>query len=137
MFFQVFGLPAPQGSKRHVGNGVMVETSKNLKPWREAVITAAREHHEGPALDGAISLAVEFVMPRPKSARKYASWQTTAPDLDKLVRATLDALKIAGMIADDARIARLAAQKKLASLSDPWTGAHISLLVMANGERAS
>lgn len=37
----VHGLPAPQGSKRHVGRGVMVESSKNVKPWRSAVVWAA------------------------------------------------------------------------------------------------
>ena len=33
---KVIGLPAPQGSKRHVGHGVMIESSNNVKPWREA-----------------------------------------------------------------------------------------------------
>ena len=32
----VRGLPAPQGSKRHIGRGVMVESSKRVKPWRDA-----------------------------------------------------------------------------------------------------
>ena len=32
--FAVLGLPAPQGSKRHVGEGRMVESSKRVKPWR-------------------------------------------------------------------------------------------------------
>lgn len=31
--FHVIGLPAPQGSKKHVGHGVMVESSKKVKPW--------------------------------------------------------------------------------------------------------
>lgn len=36
-----YGTPAPQGSKRHVGNGVMVESSKRLRPWRQDVKAAA------------------------------------------------------------------------------------------------
>ena len=32
--FNVIGIPGAQGSKRHVGNGVMVESSKKVKPWR-------------------------------------------------------------------------------------------------------
>lgn len=28
----VHGIPAPQGSKRHVGNGVLLESSKMVKP---------------------------------------------------------------------------------------------------------
>jgi crossover junction endodeoxyribonuclease RusA len=37
MHIRINGIPAPQGSKRHVGNGVMIESSKAVGPWREAV----------------------------------------------------------------------------------------------------
>ena len=37
------GDPAPQGSKSHVGNGVMIESSKRVKPWRRQVAAAARD----------------------------------------------------------------------------------------------
>ena len=33
---------APQGSKKHVGNGIMVETSKRLKSWRKQVEMRAK-----------------------------------------------------------------------------------------------
>ena len=33
---------APQGSKKHVGNGIMVETSKRLKSWRKQVNRRAK-----------------------------------------------------------------------------------------------
>lgn len=39
--FFVPGRPAPQGSKRHVGHGIMVESSRDLGPWRERVALAA------------------------------------------------------------------------------------------------
>lgn len=40
--FRVEGMaPAPQGSKRHVGKGVMIESCANVKPWRELVAQAA------------------------------------------------------------------------------------------------
>ena len=40
--FHVLGLsPAPQGSKRHVGGGRMIESSAKVKPWREAVRSEA------------------------------------------------------------------------------------------------
>ena len=46
----VYGMPGPQGSKRFVGTrggrGVMVESSAKVKPWREAVKHAAREHDD-------------------------------------------------------------------------------------------
>ena len=37
----VYGTPAPQGSKRHVGHGRMIEQSKRVKPWRNDVKAAA------------------------------------------------------------------------------------------------
>jgi len=40
--FRVEGMaPAPQGSKTHVGKGVMIESCRNVKPWRELVAQAA------------------------------------------------------------------------------------------------
>jgi Holliday junction resolvase RusA-like endonuclease len=36
--------PAPQGSKVHVGKGVMIESCKNVKPWRLLVAKTAITH---------------------------------------------------------------------------------------------
>ena len=45
IIFQVADMaPAPQGSKRHVGRGVMVESCKNVKPWRLLVAKTAIIH---------------------------------------------------------------------------------------------
>lgn len=65
--FAVLGLPAPQGSKRHVGEGRMVESSKRVKPWRRQVAAAYRDHDFGDVLDGPVSVTVDFYLPRPKS----------------------------------------------------------------------
>ena len=68
MRITVHGTPAPQGSKRHVGNGVMVESSAKVKPWREAVKWAARQSMDVGrefAFVGDIPLAVDvtFYLP--------------------------------------------------------------------------
>ena len=107
------GRPAPQGSKRHVGNGIMVEQSVHVKPWREAVKAAAPP---GPRLDGPLAVAMVFTMPRPKSARKADTVPCKTPDLSKLARATEDAITDAGLWADDARVA------EYARLAKVWTG---------------
>lgn len=131
--FEVIGTPAAQGSKRHVGNGVMIETSKQHKPWRATVAAAARDVAAHPdvaaPLDGPLQLVVEFRFPmpasRPKSVRAAGSaLKTTAPDLDKLVRAVGDALTESGLIHDDARICYLYATK-LEVIG--WTGAVIRI----------
>lgn len=104
------GLPAPQGSKRHVGNGVMVESSARVKPWRQDVREAALA--DGTRVTGPVSVDLLFMMPRPKSA-KAGQAADKRPDLDKLVRAVLDALTSAGTFEDDARVIDLHARKRL------------------------
>ena len=108
----VVGLPAPQGSKRHVGNGIVIESSKRVAPWRESVKSAAVEAMGGIALrlDGPLYLLVTFYMPRPKKPK--AHMPDRAPDLSKLIRSTEDALTEAGVWADDARVVRVEAEKR-------------------------
>ena len=50
--FFVPGVPAPQGSKLAVTRGrkvVLIEMSKRVKPWRQAVATVASLHPPLPA----------------------------------------------------------------------------------------
>lgn len=97
--------PAPQGSKRHIGNGRMIEQSKRVKPWREAVKEAIGPVKE--TLDGPLAVRVVFTVLKPASAPKN---KRTYPitrhsgDIDKLLRSTFDALSDSGLIADDSRI---------------------------------
>lgn len=127
--FRVVGRPAPQGSKRHVGNGVMVESSKHVKPWREDVRAAAldwRASHGNPALVAVpVKLEVTFLMNRPK-ARRNDVWHATAPDLSKLVRSTEDALT-GVVLADDRFVADIAAAKVYVA-ADELPGAWVSIL---------
>ena len=121
MIFAVYGLtPAPQGSKRHVGGGRMVESSPKLKPWREAV------RQEAIATGLAISaepiyLHLLFRFRRPKGhydskgqIRASARIEhITRPDLDKLCRSTLDGLT-GTLFRDDSQVAFLVASKEYA-----------------------
>lgn len=118
----VYGQPAPQGSKRHVGGGRMIESSKAVAPWREAVKFAARMVRERlPAtLDGPLRARVVFTLPKPKTAPKTRrSWPDRKPDLSKLLRATEDALTDAGLIADDARLVEFSRLAKVFPGEDP------------------
>ena len=116
--FEVPGMPAPQGSKRHVGGGRMVESSKDLPAWRSSVAWAARAAHGSrAAMDGPLAMELSFRFPMPASRPKRdrvrgVKWRTVKPDLDKLCRAVFDALTDAGVITDDARIVQVAAMKQ-------------------------
>lgn len=119
---RVLGVPAPQGSKTRMPNGAMVEGSSAVgrakhRAWRSAVAEAAVGKVDEP-LDGPLQLVAEFLLPRP-SSRKRDVWADRKPDLDKLIRNTVDGLTDAGLIRDDARIVYLSASKRLA---DTWTG---------------
>ena len=108
--FFVPGEPAPQGSKRHIGNGRMIESSKKVKPWRDRVTAEAKTHVMDEPMDGHLRLIVNFYMPAPAKTR-FGSRPAGTPDLDKLVRAIGDALTQSKLIKDDARIVSLIAHK--------------------------
>lgn len=106
VYFEVDGVPAPQGSKRHVGGGRLIESSKRLKPWRDQVIRAAEEKAEtldGP-LTGRLSVSAHFYFERPKHSKYEHPIGRGIGDGDKLTRAVWDALTLGGLIADDALI---------------------------------
>lgn len=121
---RVHGIPAPQGSKRHVGGGRMIESSKKVGPWREAVKAAVltATGRRPTTVDGPVRVGITFILPRPKGhygtgrnagrVRTSAPAEpTTKPDLDKLLRSTLDALTDVGAIRDDAQVVRIEAAK--------------------------
>lgn len=114
--FHVYGTPAPQGSKKHVGGGRMVEVAKGLKGWRKAVHDAAVEASKDLCwLDGPLRLRTVFYLRRPNShyvgnrrtnpLRESAPrFHTIPPDGDKLARGVGDALT-GVLYQDDGQIA--------------------------------
>ena len=125
--FVAYGVPRPQGSKRHVGRGILVESS-NLAPWREQVAYAARLAMAGRArIDGPVSVEVTFYFDRPKSHHRTGRnstelrpnaprfpWSRAQGDLDKLLRGLGDAIT-GPVLADDSQITYISAAKR-------WTG---------------
>jgi len=105
----------------------MIESSANLKPWREAVKIAAIDAMNAAGwqmLDEPVVLVVDFYLKRPDSTAKRVVHQFKKPDLSKLVRSTEDALTDAGIYADDARIIELIARKHFA-IPPHYSGASI------------
>jgi crossover junction endodeoxyribonuclease RusA len=115
--FWVSGRPAPQGSKRHVGGGRMVEMSAAVGPWREAVRGEAQRLVTAP-IEGPVAVSLEFCLLKPKSVRRSAP--CVRPDLDKLIRAVLDGLTMAGMFGDDAQVTEITASKSYATINGAW-----------------
>ena len=141
--FRVCGLPAAQGSKRYVGNGIMVESSKKLRPWRTDVQLAAERAYSGDVISVPVHVNVDFFFARPKShyrtgkysdllkadAPLYASTHRLG-DLDKLLRSTIDALSfVTGgcVIRDDCLVVSLSSTKRYTNAGSP-PGAAIKVL---------
>lgn len=115
--FALLGSPVPQGSKSfkgttRSGRAILVESAKGLKPWRAlvqkaiaaAMVAAPRPPHGWPLL-GPVAIDLVFTVPKPKAApKRRITWPIVAPDVDKLVRAALDAATYAGLFGDDAQV---------------------------------
>lgn len=121
--FDVRGIqPAPKGSYKPVrrpgGRGVvLLPASQREKPWRQAVALKGRQAMAladlaTPPKSIPLAARIAFHLPKPKTVTR--TLPTVPPDLDKLLRATLDGLADGRIIADDSQIVRLAAVKEYA-----------------------
>jgi len=138
VIIDVYGTPAPQGSKRAfavrgkggipTGKIAVIESSHDrVKSWRQAVIDAAHEG-DGSVLRNAVTVQMTFYLKRPlghfRTGKNAGILRDSAPrrpakmpDLSKLIRATEDALSDALVWADDALVVSIDAAKY-------WDDAH-------------
>lgn len=144
------GLPAPQGSKRaflnrHTGKPVVLEMGgQKLKEWRSIVRDVAvkfmLEEFHGVGrkpLTGPLGVSLAFTLPKPKSAPKTRrTWPDKRPDLDKLVRSTLDGLT-GPVFADDSQVVQLNTWKNYpdgpAGLCLDYSGVIVGIWQIAEG----
>ena len=112
ILFFVSGIPTPKGSlsgfpfqRKDGGVGVrMIDKTKGIKAWTEAVAQAAREEmwRSGRKMfpaDVPVTLSTQFYVERPQSVAKDRVFPTVKPDLGKLERAIEDALT--GIVYED------------------------------------
>ncbi|MFW6033833.1 MAG: RusA family crossover junction endodeoxyribonuclease, partial [bacterium] len=126
----VHGDPAPQGSKRafrnqHSGKIQQKESSTRLDPWRQDVRHAVElARPDGPPTIRAVRVSIQFAYARPKShyrtganAHLLREQAPPAPmnranDIDKLVRAVLDAITSTSVVwHDDGQVVAVGATK--------------------------
>lgn len=106
------GKPLPKGSLKHVGRGRLVEQTK-VKDWMKEIQAHTLEVYrgDGPLFDAPVSAHLVFRFPRPLAAKnRLYPHMRSAGDLDKLVRAVLDALQPT-VLADDSLVVSLQASK--------------------------
>lgn len=147
--FWVGGVPVEQGSKtggtRKNGSVFLRDSnSKRLHPWRDHVAREARAARGGTTYTGPVRVDLLFLMPRPKDhyrTGRFADqlkpnaplYHTVKPDIDKLERAILDALTMAGTYTDDARVAMVTKSKIYANRDNP-TGVSITVRSIENAD---
>jgi len=132
--FSFLGEPAPQGSHIATSSGYMRQASKKTMPWRYTVQRQLDQQYKGPVIEGPVQLDVTFVMPRAKGHFSKAKGKThtllpsaplehtIAPDVDKLLRALLDALQVrcgGNLLRDDSQVCRLSMEKRYAGMHEP------------------
>jgi Holliday junction resolvase RusA-like endonuclease len=107
----VTGLPKPQPRVKAFrrGNHAGVYTPPTAQGWKECVMIEAAPF-AGRQIEGPIAVHLVFTLPCPK-AHKEETYVITKPDLDNLVKSSLDALTDRAVWRDDSQVAELCARK--------------------------
>jgi Holliday junction resolvase RusA-like endonuclease len=119
--FRVYGTPKGQPRPRAFSRGgrAAVYDPGTAEGWKSLIAIACQELR-GALIEGPVSVAMIFYMPRPKShfatsgAIKPSApqqWHTSKPDADNLAKAVLDALTTLRVWHDDDQVAELSVQK--------------------------
>ena len=107
MSFFVPGDTVQQGSVSVFNGRVVHQNSVRLKAWRNTIGAVASEHCLE-KLEGPIGLELIFAIRRPKSVKRLLPF--VRPDLDKYIRAALDALTNVAYV-DDEQVCKIIAEK--------------------------
>lgn len=117
--FFVKGRPVPQGSMKFIRPGVMIHSrSQELALWRADIARNAELFGFKPVAS-AVKVELDFVMNRPKSAKRV--FPSVKPDLDKLIRAVLDGLTGVAY-EDDSQVILIQSSKTYGEKQGVWIG---------------
>ena len=117
------GQPVGKGRPRVAlrGGAARALTPAKTVRWEQGAAMVLRAAWQGTQPhDGAVAAVVTAVARRPKRLTRRKDpdgpiWRPKRPDLDNVVKATLDALQLAGVIRDDAQVVHLLARSLYAA----------------------
>lgn len=123
--FRVLGVAQAKGNLRAFRRGslMLTDTNRNLKTWQTVIMSAASAAiqrlpaGERDMVDGPVALSVAFYLPRPRSLKASTRAHIRKPDIDKIVRAVLDALESV-VYFSDAQVVNLVAVKRYARANE-------------------
>ena len=151
----VAGTPRPKQSGRIVGGRggparfvTHATANKPARLWRERVEREAREARReslgqvagrtgsdgpgGPGAGGSLRVRLRFVFPT-RDRTRWGLAHTARPDADNLAKLAVDALSAAGVIGDDAKVARL----EVVKVWGPESGKGMGVEVWGMGREAA
>jgi len=120
--FSVFGVhPATQGSKKYVGTRrtatgnnipLIVESHPGLPKFRKAITDAIVDSNdEDMRFVGAVKVSATFYLPKPKTSSNRFPLNQRSGDLDKYLRALMDAVTKSELWGDDSQVVEIEAYK--------------------------
>lgn len=123
----VVGLPKPQPRVKAAafGGHAHVYTPETAKSWKQLIM------YEAAPLSGRMTnvpfkVSIEFRLPRPK-ARKHETYAKGKPDIDNLIKSTMDALSDCGVWRDDSLVVFVSAWKMYVGGGELKPGAGVTL----------
>jgi len=127
--FSVFGVhPATQGSKKYVGTRrtatgnnipLIVESHPGLPKFRKAITDAIVDSNgEDMRFVGAVKVSATFYLPKPKTSSNRFPLNQRSGDLDKYLRALMDAVTKSELWGDDSQVVEIEAYK-LYAIGEP------------------
>lgn len=136
---RAFGRPAPQGSHEVGANGHVMHASPYLAAWRQQVKIAVFEAYRAAGLgaadlplypSGAVHVRAMTLIVDDAQCRAAGTDEPVGrPDLDKLLRATIDGLGDARLFVDDAQVLKVYELSKTRSSPGMPPGA---LIIVSN-----
>ena len=139
--FVVRGTPVPQGSMVSMRGRIRHADSDRLNQWRNDIKAACHEEMHRPLIggvfaeiwDGPVELSLYFTYKALTKAQAETP-KTTAPDLDKLTRAVLDALT-GVLYVDDRQVVNLEARKDYGEWASAYDGGPEEANLIVNAMR--
>lgn len=114
--FFVEGKPETQGSMMVMRGRVIHSSDANLRAWRTKVAQIAKLTGVK-KVEGAVTLTIHFHLLRPKTITRAQPF--LKPDLDKLIRAIMDALTGVAYT-DDGQVVSITATKEYSERAGAW-----------------
>ncbi len=108
-------IPQPRPRARRLGNRVQVYVPKGKSAsYRKAIKAAVEEQCPGLVIDGLCGMDIEFAMRMTTKNKKamHGTPHLRRPDIDNMLKTTLDGLVDSGLLTDDSIVASLFAKKR-------------------------